>query len=123
MGPEGFVLPSPAIGQGLCLGHGGEQLGVEEFIPELTVELLGKTVLQWGFGLDLGRGGVAALVPAPERLSNELGYVVAANERRCRVEADELLKHGHHVLGFTAPAPPPPPDGWPGRDGYVRQSR
>jgi hypothetical protein len=37
MGPEGVVLPAPALGQALGFRHRGEQLGVEEFIPEPTV--------------------------------------------------------------------------------------
>ena len=45
MGPEGVVLPGPAIGQALGLSHRGEQLGVEEFIPEPAVERLGIAVL------------------------------------------------------------------------------
>jgi len=106
IGPEGVVLPAPAVGQALSLGHRGEQLGVEEFVPEPAVEGFGKAVLPRGTRLDVGRGGAAALAPAPERVSNELGAVVAADERRRRVEAGELLQHRHHVLGLAAPAHP-----------------
>jgi hypothetical protein len=45
MRPEGVALPAPAISQGLGLSHRGEQLGIEEFIPEPAVERLGKPVL------------------------------------------------------------------------------
>jgi hypothetical protein len=45
MWPQVVVLPLPAISQGLGLGHGGEQLGVQELIPEPAVERLGKAVL------------------------------------------------------------------------------
>jgi hypothetical protein len=38
MGPEGVVLPAPAIGQAVSLSHRGEQLGVQELIPEPAVE-------------------------------------------------------------------------------------
>jgi len=34
MRPQVVVLPPPAISQGLGLGHGVEQLGVQELIPE-----------------------------------------------------------------------------------------
>ncbi len=37
MRPQGVVLPAPAISQGLGLGHGVKQLGVQEFIPEPAV--------------------------------------------------------------------------------------
>jgi len=37
MRPERVVLPAPAISQGLGLIHCGEQLGVQEFIPEPAV--------------------------------------------------------------------------------------
>jgi len=43
--PVGVVLTAPAIGQALGLIHRGEQLGVEELVPEPAVERLGKTVL------------------------------------------------------------------------------
>ncbi len=45
MGPEGFVIPAPAISQCLGLGHSCEQLGIQELIYEPAVERLGKTVL------------------------------------------------------------------------------
>lgn len=41
-------------------------------------------------------------------MGDELGSVVAANERRCWIEAGELLKHRHHILALAAP---PDPDG------------
>ncbi len=66
MWPESVVLPAPAIGQNLCLWGCGEQLGVEELIPEAAVERLGKAVLPRRSWLDVGRGGGAAgLAPAP----------------------------------------------------------
>jgi hypothetical protein len=46
MRPQGVVLPAPAISQGLGLAHGGEQLSVQELIPEPSVERLGKALLQ-----------------------------------------------------------------------------
>ena len=48
MGPGGVVHPAPAIGQALRLINRGEYLGVEEFIPESSVERLGIDVLPWG---------------------------------------------------------------------------
>ncbi len=105
MRPQGVVLPAPAISQGLGLGHGGEQLGDQELIPEGAVERLGKAVLPRWTWLDVGRCGGAAFSPAPEGVGDELGTVVRANERRRRVEAGQLLEHGHDVLGLTPPAP------------------
>ena len=43
--PDRVVLPVPTIGQDLRLRSCGEQLGVEEFIPEPAIERLGKAVL------------------------------------------------------------------------------
>jgi hypothetical protein len=37
VGPEGVVLPAPAIGQDLGLRSCGEQLGIEELISEPAV--------------------------------------------------------------------------------------
>jgi hypothetical protein len=102
MEPEGVVIPAPAIGQALGLSHRGEQLGVEEFIPEPAVERLGIAVLPWGAWLDVRGGRTAALAPAPQGMGNELGAVIAADECRCWVEAGELLQHRHHVFGFAA---------------------
>ncbi len=66
MRPECVVLPAPAISQELSLECRGEQLGVEELIPEPAVERLGKAVLPWRSGLDVGRaGGGAGLAPVP----------------------------------------------------------
>jgi len=45
MWPERVVLPAPAISQELGPGSCGEQLGVEELIPEPSVERFGKAVL------------------------------------------------------------------------------
>lgn len=45
MRPQGVVLPAPAISQGLGLAHAGEQLSVQELIPEPAVVRLGKPVL------------------------------------------------------------------------------
>jgi len=38
MRPQVVAIPPPAISQGLGLGHDGEQLGVQELIPEPAVE-------------------------------------------------------------------------------------
>jgi len=66
MWPERVVLPAPAIIQELGLGCCAEQLGVEELIPEPSVERFRKAVLPWGSRFDVGRvGGVADLAPIP----------------------------------------------------------
>lgn len=106
MGPEGVVLQAPAVGQALSLGHRGEKLGVQEFIPESTVERFGKTVLPRGSWLDVGGGGAAGLAPALEGVGEELGAVVGPDVSRRRIEAHEFLQYGHHVLGLAAPAHP-----------------
>jgi len=107
MRPERVVLPAPAISQELSFWSRGEQLGVEELIPEPSVERLGKAVLPWGSRRDVGRaGGGAGFTPVPQGLGDELRPVVRPDECRCRVEAGELLQHRHHVLGLAAPAHP-----------------
>jgi len=104
----GVVLPAPAISQALRLGHCREQLGIEELVPEATVEQFGKTVLSRRSWLHVGRAVAAVLAPALEGVGNELRPVVAADIGRCRFEAGEFLQHRHHVFG---PAAPPYPDG------------
>ncbi len=39
-------------------------------------------------------------------MGNELRPVVAADERRRRIEAGQVLQHCHHVFGLAAPAHP-----------------
>ena len=104
MGPEVVVLPAPAIGQALGLSHRGEQLSVEEFIPEPAVEGFSKAVLPRGAWLDVSGCGAAVLAPAPQGVGNELRAVIAADERRSWVEAGELLQHHNHVLGLATPS-------------------
>ena len=104
MGPEGVVLPTPAVGQALSLSHRGKQPGVEELIPEPAVERLGKAVLPWGAWLDVGSGGAAAFAPTPQSVGDELGAVVAADECRSWIEAGEFLQHCHHILDFATPS-------------------
>ena len=77
MGPEGVVLPAPAVGQALGLSHRGEQFSVEEFIPEPAVEGFSKAVLPWRAWLDVSGGCAAVLAPSSERVGNELRPVVA----------------------------------------------
>ncbi len=76
LGPAGAVLPAPAISQGLGLGHGGEQLGVQQFIPEPAVERFDKVVLPRSTWFDVRRGGPAVLAPALESMGDEFGPVV-----------------------------------------------
>ena len=87
MRPQVIVLPPPAISQGLGLGHGGEQLGVQDLIPEVTVARLGKAVLPRRSWLDVGRGGAAVLVPVLEGVGDEFGPVVPSDQRWGLVEA------------------------------------
>jgi len=102
--PEGVVLPAPAIGQALGLGHGGDQLCVQELVRESAVERLGKAVLPRRSWFDVGRVGAAVLAPALEGVGNELRPVVAADVGWSRVDAGQRLQHHHYVLGLVSPA-------------------
>ena len=105
--PERVVLPAPTIGQDLRLRSCGNQLGVEELIPEPAIERFRESVLPGGSRGDVGRaGGGAGLTPVPEGLGDELRPVDAADESWRRVEAGELLQHRHHIFGLAAPAHP-----------------
>ena len=72
---EAVLLPPSSNTQGLSLGNRGEQLGIEEFIPEPAFERLSKAALPWGSRLDVGRRGAAALASAPQPMGDELGPV------------------------------------------------
>jgi len=101
--PEGVVLSAPAIGQALGLGHGGDQLCVQELVPESTVERLGKDVLPRRSLFNVGRVGAAFLAPALKGVCNELRPVVAADVSRSRVDAGQRLQHHHYVLALATP--------------------
>jgi len=62
----GVVLDSGLFSQQLGFLQRGEQLGVQEFIPEPAVERVGKAVLPWGSRRYVARaGGGAGLTPVP----------------------------------------------------------
>jgi hypothetical protein len=75
MGPEGLVLSAPTISQDLRLGHGREDLRIQEFIPEAAVERFSKTVLPWRAWLDIDRCRDAAFCPASEVVGVALGHL------------------------------------------------
>ena len=76
------VLQAPAISQQLSLWSRGEQLGVEELIPEPPVERFGKAVLPRRSRLDIRRAGcVAGIAPVPQGLGDELRAVVTTDVR------------------------------------------
>ena len=86
MRPEGDMLPGPTIGQSLGVGHRGEQLGIEELIPEPAVERFGKAVLPLGSWVDGGCCCAAALAPTLEGVGDVVRPVVTADEHRRRVK-------------------------------------
>ncbi len=90
----------------MSLGYSGEHLGVEELIPDPSVERLGIAVLLRCSWLDAGRGSAAVLAPALQVVGDECGPVVAASERWRRVQAVELFQYRHHVIGLAASAHP-----------------
>ena len=54
-----MVVVRLQLNQELSLGSCGEQLGVEELIPEASVERFFKAVFPWGARLDVRRAGGA----------------------------------------------------------------
>jgi len=101
---EAVVLPAPAIGQALGLGHGGEELCGQDLVPESTVERLGKAVLPRRCCFDVGRVGAAVLAPALEGVGNQLRPAVAADVGRSRVDAGQRLQQHHYVPGLASSA-------------------
>jgi len=89
---ESVALPAPAIGQDLRIWGCGEQLSVEELIPEPSVGGFRESVLPGRSRRDVGRaGGCAGLTPVPYSLGNELRTVVAPDERPHWIEAAQLF--------------------------------
>ena len=57
MWPDGVVVPAPALDQHLCLAKRGEDLAVEQLVPELGVEALAIPILPGTTRLDEQRYG------------------------------------------------------------------
>ncbi len=93
--PEGFVLPPPAIGEELSLRSRGEYVGVQELIPQPTLERLGQTVLPRRSRLH----GIRCI-----QARCLTGCTVVIGEGWFRVKSGELLPNRNQVLGLAAPA-------------------
>lgn len=66
MRPDRVVLSAEALGHGLSLSSCCEQHGIEELIPDPSVERLGKDVLPWRSRHNVSTvDGVAVLASVP----------------------------------------------------------
>src|SRR5918995_5465351 len=87
--PDRFVVPAPCLDDDLGLLERGEDLAVEQLVPELGVEALDVAVLPraaWG---NVGGPGAHGRDPGLNPLGHELGPVVGPNMPRHTAQDEE----------------------------------
>ena len=79
MGPDGVVVLSPLFDDNPGLSHGVEDLAIEQFVSELTVEGLAVAVLPRAAGFDKERPHLQLAKPFPHGDGRHLRAIVAAD--------------------------------------------
>jgi len=74
--PHGIVVPPPLLDHDLGLGQRVEDLAVEQFVSEFTVERFHVAVLPRAAGFDLGGLGPDRGDPFAQRRSDELRPII-----------------------------------------------
>ena len=73
----GVVVDPPCFDDLARLRQAGEQVLVEAFVPQPTIEGLDKAVLGWLAGRDVVPVDTVVLLPSKDRPRGQLGTVVA----------------------------------------------
>lgn len=81
-GPVVVVVDAEVFEEDLCLEEGVEELAVEELVAQAAVEGLDVAVLPGRSGVDEHGAGVVEAAPVSHGVRDELGSVIAADERR-----------------------------------------
>jgi hypothetical protein len=101
--PFRVVVFSPAFDDYLGFSERVEDLPVQQFVPEPSIEALDVAILPWAARLDEGGLGTNSLNPGPDILSNELRSIVAAD--KCRWPAqDEQVGESVDDVGRVQPS-------------------
>jgi hypothetical protein len=103
MGPEGIVLPTPALDDDLGFPERVEDLAVQQLVPKLSVEGFHVSVLPGAARLDEERLYTYSLELLSYRSSGEFAAVVAAQIGRNSSLHKELCQTIQHVLRAILP--------------------
>ena len=79
VGPLGVVVLSPALNDDLGCSERVEDLPVQQFVAQPSIEAFDVAVLPWAARLDEGRLRAHGLDPATEIRGDELRAIVAAD--------------------------------------------
>lgn len=113
MGPDGVVVLTPLLDEYLGLLEGGEDLPVEQFIPEAGIEAFDIPVLPRRSRCDVGGLGTNGSDPVSNDPGDELGAVIRSDILWWPPQ-DEQIRQSIHHIGGVEPAISPKHQGLPG---------
>lgn len=113
MWPDGVVVLTPLLDEDLGLLEGGEDLPVEQFIPEACIEAFDIPVLPWRAWGDVGGLGANGSDPVFDDPGDELGAVIRP-DILWRSAQDEQIRQSIHHIGGVEPPINPQHQGLPG---------
>lgn len=108
----GVVVDPPCFDDPARLRQVGEQMLVEAFVPQPTIEGLDKAVLGWLAGCDVVPFDTVILLPSKDRSRGQLSAVVADDHARTAAALDEPIElasdpdAGQRVVGDEGQAFP-----------------
>lgn len=80
--------------------QGSEDIGVEQFAADASIESLDECILHWLPGLDEGEGDLAILTPDDETVTDELRAVVDTDHLWEPTALLQLLQDADHAHGW-----------------------
>ena len=99
MGPDGVVVLTPLLDEYLGLLEGGEDLPVEQFIPEAGIEAFDIPVLPRRSRCDVSSLGANGSDPVPNDTGDELGAVIRSDILWRSAQDEQIRQSIHHISG------------------------
>src|SRR5690606_1216964 len=96
--PDGVVMPPPSFDQDLGLGERVEDLSVEQFITQRSVEAFAIAILPWRSGRDVERLHADLGEPLLNRLRDKLRAIVRPYMRGRPTHDEQLGEGRQHVI-------------------------
>lgn len=106
MWPDGVVVLPPLLDEDLGLLEGGEDLAVEQFIPEAGIEAFDIPVLPRRPRCDVGGLGANGGDPVSDDPGDELGAVVRSDILWRPPQDEQIRQSIHHIGGVESPINP-----------------
>jgi hypothetical protein len=100
MRPNGVVVPSPGLDDDLGFTQRIEDLSVEQFVPQTSIEAFNVAVLPRAAWFDVSGVGTHSSDPVLHRLGHELRAIVGADMTRHARQDEEVRQDVDHVDGF-----------------------